>query len=204
MEDLVFHTVTDSGQAVPALLCPALRAWAAYRLAWTAALREPVGMLHVSLCCTGECYDRWQLNLSGDSRWFCLLHKLKGARAWEKEKNLLMHGICTAWCRKIHPWSLLHERRVVSIQGMKDLLSVYSPLYSLLLNQLFCYAVCYWTFFTEIQNKLCTSLPLLSPTLLPRAEHPNSPSSDSYTLPVLHSCNCMAIILSILIFIYSY
>lgn len=113
-----------------------------------------------------------------------------------------MHGICTAWCRKIHPWSLLRERRDASIQGMKDLHSVYSPLYSLLLKQLFCYAVCYWTFFTEIQNKLCTALPLLAPTLLPRAEHPNSPSSDSYTLPVLHSCNCMAIILSILIFIH--
>lgn len=56
--------------------------------------------------------------------------------------------------------------------------ALYSPLYSLLLKQLFCYTVCYWTFFTEIQNKLCTALPLLAPTLLPRAEHPNSPSSN--------------------------
>lgn len=86
-----------------------------------------------------------------------------------------MNEIRTGCCRKVYPWSVLHERRVVRIQGMQSVLSIYSPLYNLLFKQLFYYILCYWAFFTETHKNLCTALHLPAPTLPSRAEHPNYP-----------------------------
>lgn len=163
VEDVVLHTVSDPGQAMSPPLDPMLRAWAARVLPWTAALRGPVGMP------LPACVVR-------NGMWICLLHNVKVTTEWEGENNLSMDGICTVCYKKIHPWSILH---FANMWASQDLLSICSPLYSLLIKQIFYNTVCCLAFLTEILNKLCTTLPLPTHTLPSRTEdHPNCPSSN--------------------------
>lgn len=71
----------------------------------------------------------------------------------------------------------LYNILVVSIQGMQSVLSAYSPLNNILFKQLFHCTMCYWAFFSETREKLCTLLHIPAPTVPSRAEHPNCPFS---------------------------
>lgn len=73
--------------------------------------------------------------------WFSFLCKIKVTTAWEGEKDLSRNEICRGCCRKGYPWTMLCERRVVRIQGMQSVLSIFSPLYNLLFEQLFHYII---------------------------------------------------------------
>lgn len=116
---------------------------------------------HQSVLCWWVLGQRHHYKMSGDPMWFSLLCKITSTTAWEGAKDLSRNGICTECRRKVYPWSVLCERRVVRIQGMQSVLSIYSPPYNLPFKQLFYYTI--GTFSLRLTKNFALSYTCLFP-----------------------------------------